>query len=85
MKGYLTLTEAAKIKNVTTRLLSLYCNTGRIKGAQRAGKIWLVPEDFEMPPNLNYKHGRYVGYRERFKGTNRKSQEDRLKKEKKTQ
>ena len=85
MEGYLTLTEAAEKLNVTTRLLSLYCNTGRIKGAQRAGKMWLVPVDFEMPSDKRFIHGKYVGYRERFKGTYRKSQEDRQKKKKKTQ
>lgn len=67
MKGYLTLAEAAEKWNVTSRLLSLYCNTGRIEGAERAGKIWLIPEDAVKPADKRVSSGKYIGWRERFK------------------
>ncbi len=66
MKGYMTLTEASLKFNVSTRLLSLYCNQGRIKGAERAGKIWLIPEDAELPEDGRIRNGKYIGWRNRF-------------------
>ncbi|MBR4777513.1 MAG: DNA-binding protein [Lachnospiraceae bacterium] len=67
MKGYLTLAEAAEKWKVTPRLLSLYCNTGRIEGAERAGKLWLIPENAEKPIDKRVSSGKYIGWRERFK------------------
>ena len=69
MIGYLTLAEAAEKWNVSTRLLSLYCNTGRIKGAQRAGRLWLIPEDAGKPADKRITSGKYVGWRKRVKTT----------------
>jgi len=67
MKGYLTLAEASVKLNVCTRLLSLYCNQGRIKGAQRAGKLWLIPEDAEKPKDMRIRSGRYIGWRKNYR------------------
>ena len=65
MKGYMTLAEASVKFNVTTRLLSLYCNQGRIKGADRAGHIWIIPEDAELPKDMRIVSGKYVGWRKK--------------------
>lgn len=60
MKGYLTVTEAATKFNCTTRLITLYCSQGRIKGTERAGKIWLIPESAELPKDKRIVSGKYI-------------------------
>ncbi|MCR4991721.1 MAG: DNA-binding protein [Lachnospiraceae bacterium] len=65
MKGYIMLTEAAAKFNCTPRLLRLYCCQGRIEGARRAGKLWLLPENAEMPADKRIVSGKYIGWRKK--------------------
>ena len=67
MKGYLTLSEAAVKWNLTSRVLSHYCNEGRIEGAERAGRIWLIPENAERPKDKRVLTGQYIGWRKKYK------------------
>lgn len=48
MKGYMTLTEASLKFNVSTRLLSLYCNQRRIKDTGKAEKIAEVIDEAQL-------------------------------------
>lgn len=65
MKGYMTLVEAAEKWNVSPRSINNYCINGRIEGAERAGRLWMIPEDTEKPKDLRVKSGYYVGWRNR--------------------
>lgn len=48
LENYITLTEAARVKNATgdtlcTERLGVLCRTGKLPGAKRKGRIWFVP------------------------------------------
>ena len=36
---------------------------------ERAGKIWLIPEDAVKPADKRVSSGKYIGWREKFKKT----------------
>lgn len=45
---YLSVSEAAKLLNVSERTVRNYCAKGGIPGATLNGKTWLIPEDAEI-------------------------------------
>ena len=49
MKGYLTVQEVAEKWGVTVRQVQILCKQERIVGAERMGKIWVIPEDASKP------------------------------------
>ena len=55
---YMTLKEASKIWGVTPRWINYYCSSGRILGAIKMGKIWLIPKNAEKPIDGMTKQGR---------------------------
>ena len=44
---YLTATEISKKWNISTRRIGVLCTEGRIPGAEKKGKMWLIPEAAE--------------------------------------
>ena len=44
----LTLPVAADRLGVPLRTLQLWCATGRVPGAQKIGRDWLIPDDAEI-------------------------------------
>ncbi len=46
---YLTVKEAGEKWNVSGRMVTIYCNDGKIKGAIKKGNLWLIPIDAEKP------------------------------------
>lgn len=51
--------EAAKLWNITERRVSALCKEGKIKGAKKQGKSWLIPIDAEKPADSRVKSGAY--------------------------
>ena len=49
MEGYITVNQAAEKWNVTPRQIQLWCKTNRIRGAQKWGRDWAIPECAERP------------------------------------
>lgn len=47
--NYLTTNEMSKIWKISSRRISLLCSQGRIKGAVKKGKTWLIPKDSIKP------------------------------------
>lgn len=47
--NYMTLKEASEKWGVSPRMINYYCSAGRIKGAEKKGTVWLIPEDAEKP------------------------------------
>lgn len=47
--NYLSASEMAKIWNISSRMVAYYCESGRIPGAVKKGKIWLIPENVKKP------------------------------------
>lgn len=52
---YLTTVEMSERWNITSRRIGVLCAEGRIKGAIKKGKTWLIPSDAEKPLDGRYK------------------------------
>ena len=46
---YITVRNAAKKWNISDRLVQKYCSSGRIEGAEKFGKSWLIPANAVKP------------------------------------
>lgn len=46
---YLTIKEICEKWDLGTRIVTQYCNEGRIKGAVKKGNLWLIPKDATKP------------------------------------
>ena len=51
--------EAAKLWGISERRVSTLCKDGKIKGAKKQGKSWLIPVDAEKPADRRVKSGAY--------------------------
>ena len=40
---YLTTVEMSEIWNITSRRIGVLCSEGRVEGAIKKGKTWLIP------------------------------------------
>lgn len=58
---YISAIEAAERWSLSRRRVITLCNSGRIKGAQKAGSYWIIPENAEKPSDARIKSGRYIG------------------------
>ena len=55
---YLTTTEMAKIWGLSSRRIVVLCTEGRIDGAIKKGKMWLLPADANKPADARYKENK---------------------------
>ena len=58
MNGFITVQEAAEKWNITDRQVQILCKEGRIEGAMKLSRIWIIPDDAEKPTN-----GRQVSHK----------------------
>lgn len=49
MNGYITVQEVAEKWGVTPRQVQILCKEGRITGATRMSRIWIIPEGADKP------------------------------------
>lgn len=52
---YLTTTEMSKIWEISSRRIGVLCTEGRIEGAIKKGKMWLLPADAKKPLDGRFK------------------------------
>lgn len=52
---YYTVKKMGEKWGVTSRMVNVYCSTGRIPGAIKKGNLWLVPEDAIKPEDQRRK------------------------------
>ena len=45
-----TARECAEEWGISPRRVQIYCDEGRIEGAFKYGKYWLIPKDTQKPP-----------------------------------
>ena len=45
----LTTTETAKRWGISSRRIALLCSQDRVKGAEKVGNTWLIPDNAEKP------------------------------------
>lgn len=53
--NYLTATELSKEWNISSRRIGVLCTEGRIEGAVKKGKMWLIPDDAKKPADARFK------------------------------
>lgn len=46
---YMTLKQAGEKWGISPRMINYYCSEGRIPGAEKMGKVWLIPKNAEKP------------------------------------
>jgi len=49
LTDYKTIAETAVEWSVSTRMIHHYCNAGRIPGAIKVSRIWIIPRDAVKP------------------------------------
>jgi hypothetical protein len=52
---YLTVKETGEKWGITGRMVTYYCEAGRIDGAVKKGNLWLIPIDAEKPVDGRFK------------------------------
>ena len=52
---YLTSVEMSEKWGITSRRISVLCAEGRIEGAVKKGKTWLIPSDAVKPADARFK------------------------------
>ena len=60
MPNKITVNEAARRWNITERSVTGFCREGRIPGAEKVGKCWMIPDDAEKPADGRIKTGAYI-------------------------
>ncbi len=59
MQGYKKISELAKEWGISERRINALCLEGRIKGAEKFGNAWAIPEDAEKPVDERIRTGKY--------------------------
>lgn len=67
INGYMTIKEVAEVWGITPRRIQILCSKGRIDGAERAGKMWLIPASAEKPKDARETTGKYKNWRKSLK------------------
>lgn len=52
---YLTTVEMSERWNITSRRIGVLCAEGRIDGAIKKGKTWLIPSNVQKPADARFK------------------------------
>ncbi|MEG1985267.1 MAG: DNA-binding protein [Oscillospiraceae bacterium] len=55
---FLTTKRASELWGISPRRIALLCEQGRITGAVKAGKTWLLPPDAQKPMDQRLKSNR---------------------------
>ena len=59
MADVMTVKEAASLWNLTERRVTSLCKEGKIAGAKKQGRLWVIPVDSEKPVDNRVKSGAY--------------------------
>ena len=57
---YLSAAQVSAIWGISSRRVAILCEQGRINGAQKAGSLWIIPEDAKKPADARVKSGKYI-------------------------
>ena len=52
---YLTTVEMSKKWNVSSRRIGVLCTEGRVEGAIKKGKMWLIPAEAKKPLDARFR------------------------------
>lgn len=59
MSDTMRVKEAAKLWNISERRITTLCKEGKIKGAKKEGRFWLIPADAKKPADKRVRTGAY--------------------------
>ena len=57
---YMSVAEAAKKWDISTRRVHTLCAERRIEGVSRLGIAWAIPKGAKKPKDLRIKSGKYI-------------------------
>lgn len=57
---FLTANEIAPKWNISSRMVAYYCKAGKVEGATKKGKTWLIPENAEKPVDNRFSKNKIV-------------------------
>lgn len=57
MSAVMSIKEAAALWGLTERRVNELCKTGRIEGARKEGRVWIIPADAQKPADKRFKEG----------------------------
>lgn len=57
---YLSTTQTAALWGLSARRVALLCEQERIKGVQKSGSRWIIPENAKKPEDARIKSGKYI-------------------------
>ena len=60
MMKYLSVTQTAEKRGISTRRIQILGGEGRVPGAVRIGYSWAIPDDAEKPADARIKSGKYI-------------------------
>ena len=52
----MTTKEMAEIWNISARRVALLCSQGRVQGAMKKGKTWIIPSNVDKPEDPRKKN-----------------------------
>ena len=65
MEGFLTVKEVAQKWNVSERNVQSLCASGKVEGATKMSRVWIIPENSEIPRDGRVKSGKYKNVRKK--------------------
>ncbi len=53
-RNFISTEEYAKKHSVSVEIVKVYCRSGRIEGARKIGRAWIIPENAEYPTDKRF-------------------------------
>lgn len=63
IEGYSSINDVAQKWKLTPRSVRHMCARGKIEGAEKVGRDWLIPNDAERPADGRITSGEYRNWR----------------------
>ena len=57
---FMPVSKVAEKWGISERRIQVLCGEGRIDGAFRIGKAWIIPPDAKKPADARIKSGKYI-------------------------
>ena len=57
---FMPVSKVAEKWGISERGIQVLCGEGRIDGAFRIGKAWIIPSDAKKPADARIKSGKYI-------------------------
>jgi hypothetical protein len=57
---FMPVSKVAEKWGISERRIQVLCSEGRIDGAFRIGKAWIIPSDAKKPADARIKSGKYI-------------------------